>query len=258
MITGKLLGDGGISKQLRRRPRFRFTHWHKDFKWTKYCYKKLVNYIPLNPPVFKKTLDIRLKKGYSLAYVVQSRTSDIICYLYKKWHSKGVKVIPFDLLTKYFNHQSLAWWYMDDGHLKLKNNTPQKIVLSTDSFTPKENQWLINFLYEKYKLSFRLDKENRIIIYDQFQIIYFLNLIKPYLNECMFRKMLPLRPIQYNLTRRRTSLYLPQSIHITSPTAEINHQLKHLPQIVKAYKAGLFYVTYEKSLFLSTNKKQKS
>ena|SRR5690625_34416 len=73
-IIGKLLGDGGITKQYRRKPRLRFTHTARDFQWINYCYHKLKNDIPLNPPKFKKVIDERLANGYSLANYVQSKT----------------------------------------------------------------------------------------------------------------------------------------------------------------------------------------
>src|SRR5690625_483174 len=208
LIIGKLLGDGSITKQKGRRPRFQFTHMHTDYGWSKHCYRQLSCSIPLNPSAYKKTIDSRLVKGYSLSYYVQSRTSKVICYLRGKWYSDSGKIIPFNLLHKYFNKQSLAWWYMDDGYLKKDKNKPQKIVLSTESFTKHENKWLINFLNKKYHLSFRLDKQNRIILYDQFQILYFLTLVYPYLHKSMHRKIIPYQYINYNIPSRRTTIYL--------------------------------------------------
>lgn len=38
---------------------------------------------------------------------------------------------------------------MDDGHLKQSGNIPQKIILSTESFTPYENKALMDFLLKK-------------------------------------------------------------------------------------------------------------
>lgn len=258
MIIGKLLGDGSITKQEGRRPRFQFTHMHTDFTWCQYCYEKLSPSIPLNPPVYKKTIDPRLVKGYSLSYYVQSKTSNIICYLREQWYADFGKVIPISLIENHFNKQSLAWWYMDDGHLNIEKNIPRKIILSTDSFTDEENKWLINFLHQKYHLAFRLDKQNRIILYDQFQIIYFLNLIKPYLHESMHRKIQRYRNIKYNLPSRRTTIYLPSSIKISSPTADINDALEYLTHIIAQYKAGLFYNKYQKGLFNKENAKLNS
>lgn len=163
-IIGKLLGDGSITKQEGRKPRFQFIHTSKDFGWCNYCYEELLDLLPLNPPKYKKIIDPRLKQGYSLSYYVQSRTADIITYLRSEWYSESGKVIPFNMISKYFNEQSLAWWYMDDGHLKQTAKRPEKIILSTESFSNFENNWLINFLQEKYDLQFHLDKQNRYFI----------------------------------------------------------------------------------------------
>lgn len=258
LIIGKLLGDGSVTKQKGRRPRFQFTHVHTDLDWSQYCYEHLSHSIPLNPPAYKKTIDPRLVKGYSLSYYVQSKTSNIICYLRKKWYSDTGKILPFNLINKYFNNQTLAWWYMDDGHLKIRKNTPQKIILSTDSFTTEENEWLINFLYKKYRLSFRLDKQNRIVLYDQFQIIYFLNLVKPYLHESMHRKIIPYKNIKYKLPSRRTTIYLPASIEITSPTRQINTAFYILPYVIDSYQKGSFYKKYHDFLFNRQNVQPKS
>src|SRR5699024_2664434 len=133
-ITGKLLGDGCVTKQSGRKPRFQFIHAAVDYDWSNYCYHKLKSDIPLNPPRFKKVIDNRLVKGYSTSYYVQSRTSKVITFLRNQWYPTGKKIIPFSLLNKYLSEESLAWWYMDDGHLKIANNTPQKVILSTQSF----------------------------------------------------------------------------------------------------------------------------
>lgn len=57
MMVGKLLGDGSITIQQGRKPRFQFTHTNVDFKWSEYCYNQLCAFIPLNPPKFKHNID---------------------------------------------------------------------------------------------------------------------------------------------------------------------------------------------------------
>lgn len=39
-------------------------------------------------------------------------------------------MIPFDFLYKYLNEEALAWWYQDDGHLKIYNDIQRKIIFS--------------------------------------------------------------------------------------------------------------------------------
>jgi len=258
IIIGKLLGDGSITKQNRRKPRFQFTHVFPDYAWSQYCYENLVEFIPVNPPKYKKTIDRRLKRGYSESFYVQSKTDSIITFLRSVWYVDGTKVIPFQLIQNYFNEQTLAWWYMDDGHLKIKDNTPQKIILSTDSFTQAENKWLINFLHDKYHLNFRLDKQNRIILYDQFQIHYFLYLITPYLHKSMHRKFISFSYLMRRLPTRRTTIYLPSTIEIQSPTKEINHFLYYLSNLIDLFKDGKLYSKLQSEIYQKYRLSKKS
>lgn len=86
LICGKLLGDGCITKQEGRKPRFQFIHRKEDFHWSFHCYEILKNHLPLNPPKYRKIIDHRLAKGYSESYVVQSRTYPLITELYSIWY----------------------------------------------------------------------------------------------------------------------------------------------------------------------------
>ncbi|MBT2218424.1 endonuclease [Virgibacillus dakarensis] len=243
-IIGKLLGDGSITQQKGRKPRFQYTHCDKDYEWNLYCYKNLKNYIPLNSPKYKKVYDSRLETGFSTSYYTQSRTSDLITYLWKSWYPNLTKQIPFQLLEEYLSTESLAWWYMDDGHLKQKNNKPKKIILSTESFTENENKFLANLLLRKYSLAFKTDKQNRLILYNQFQIYYFLHLVHPYIHNSMFRKTINQFHITFAVKSKRTTLYLSENIHLERPTLEINLALHKLDALIKEYKTGTFYLNY--------------
>jgi len=88
-ITGKLLGDGSLTQQRDRKPRFQFTHMAKDYEWSLFCYLKLRTHLRLNPPRFRKTWDSRLKKGYFTAYYTQSKTSDLTTSLRNAWYNKS-------------------------------------------------------------------------------------------------------------------------------------------------------------------------
>lgn len=258
MMIGKLLGDGGINQQEGRKPRFQFTHIHSDFEWSNYCYHHLSTYLPLNPPKYKKTIDSRLAKGYSLSFYVQSKTSSITSYLRSVWYPTGKKILPYELITNYFNEISLAWWYMDDGHLKTEKNIPKKIILSTESFTEIENKWLIHFLHSKYSLKFRLDRQNRIVLYDQFQIHYFLSLVFPYFHHCIYRKIPLFCNVVCHVVSRRTTIYLPAPITLSSPTNDINAVLNYIPDMIIQFKQGMFYKKYFNILFNTEPKPLKS
>ncbi|WP_391208025.1 endonuclease [Psychrobacillus sp. L4] len=230
LMCGKLLGDGCITKQDGRKPRLQFMHRTEDFGWVKHCYIQLRDYIPLNPPAYKRLIDTRLRNGFSESFFVQSKTDPIITGLYELWYPEGKKKLPFQFIEKYLNHQALAWWYQDDGHLKKVNNTVQKVILSTDSFSCEENSWLIQLLLNKFKLKFSQDGQNRLILYDQFQIIYFLHLIAPFLHESMNRKSLPKQPLRR--IAKRTTIYIPSKFKLEKPTREINEKLNLLSTLL--------------------------
>ncbi|MHA7138070.1 endonuclease [Rossellomorea arthrocnemi] len=254
MVCGKLLGDGCIVKQEGRNPRFQFINSIRDKEWCYYCYSKLKDYLPLTGLHYKRIEDDRVQAGYTESYYVQSRTHDHITNLRSIWYKNQKKVLPIDFLMKHLTPLALAWWYQDDGHLKKDSTIPRKIILSTESFTPAENNQLCQLLKDKYSLLFSIDKQNRILLYDQFQIRYFLYLISPYLHPCMYRKTITSCKIYNPISNlKRTTIYLPSHIKIVSPTREINEKLSVLPDIFTAIKDGDFY-TNELLTFIESTK----
>lgn len=163
-ITGKLLGDGCLIKQKNRKPRFQFIHSIKDKEWAITCYNQLENYLPFAPPTYRKVIDERIINGFTERVEVQSRTHPFFTKLESLWYCNRVKTIPLQLLEQYLNEEALAWWYQDDGHLKMNKGIPEKIILSTDNFTNKENQQLTNILRKKYQLCFSIDGQNRLVL----------------------------------------------------------------------------------------------
>lgn len=232
VLCGKLLDDGSMVKSANRKPRFQFTHCKQDLSYCQHCFELLSQILPLNPPPYKKNIDPRLIAGFSESFYVQSRTSEILTYLYDLWYTNSIKTIPFSFLKSNFTDRTLAICYQDDGHLKQKNGLIKKIVLSTDSFSAEENQLLIEFLCSKYSLHFALDAQNRLLLYDQYQIILFLQIVDPHIHPSMNRKRRP--PFSPKDIPERTTVYLPADISPLRPTAEINEQymkLSHLTEL---------------------------
>ncbi|WP_191560068.1 endonuclease [Metabacillus idriensis] len=229
LLTGKLLGDGNLTNETAKRPRLRFSHSIKDFGWCFHCYEQLSHNLPLTPPVYRKLSDTRIAAGYSEQYYVQSKTSLIFDHLKPLWYKERKKVLPFDLIKKTLTPLALAWWYQDDGHLKIKDSTPQKIILSTDSFDPAENIFLKKILLDLFNLKFNTDGQNRLILYDQKQIFSFLRIVRPYIHESMLRKTIHSQHKQpFFETSKRTTIYLPASLRIIKPTEEIHGALEKL------------------------------
>ncbi|REB08865.1 endonuclease [Sporosarcina sp. BI001-red] len=225
-MCGKLLGDGCIVQQEGRKPRFQFIHRLEDEQWSEYCYEKLKPYIPLALPFYRKTMDPRMTKGYTESIMVQSKTSAIITELRTIWYPNDIKQLPFSFIQTHLNAEALAWWYQDDGHLNIHNGVMKKIILSTDNFSSEENSTLIQLAYKKFNLRFAIDAQNRLLLYEQAQIIRFLQIVSPYLQPSMSRKAhypIPIKPIA-----NRTTVYLPQDFKLIRPTQEINDSLRHL------------------------------
>ncbi|MBT2693677.1 endonuclease [Bacillus sp. ISL-55] len=232
LINAKLLGDGNLTIEGTKQPRFRFQHSYADRGWCHFCYARLSNCIPINSPKYKKNIDLRINAGFSETFYVQSKTAPVFTLLKNSWYAGKKKVVPLQLIERTLIPQALAWWYQDDGHLVWKNGSPQKIILSTDNFTLEENLSLIKILRELFHLEFSLDSQNRLCIYDQPQIRYFLYLVEDFIHFSMARKMPlysqiapPIKKMQ-----RRTTIYLP--FKLTTPTKEIREILsKFNPEI---------------------------
>src|SRR5690606_3855602 len=191
-------------------------------------------FIPLNSPKYKKVIDSRVNAGFTESFYVQSRTCEIITFLESIWYKDRIKQLPIEFINLYLNAEALAWWYQDDGNLKQDNGIPRKIILSTDNFLPEENQILINLLKQKFLLHFSLDGQNRLILYDQFQILYFLRLVEPYIHSSMKRKQIV--HSQPKQLAKTTTIYLPSYYHIKRPTSEINSKLDRLDLLLNMVK----------------------
>jgi hypothetical protein len=259
LIFGKLLGDGNLTIEKHRKPRFRFQHCYSDLEWGYHCYNSLKSFIPLSPPQKRITSDPRLIKGYSESVYVQSRTSLLFILLCQIWYQDNKKIIPFDILSLIFDEVGLAWWYQDDGHLSVCNNKVKKIILSTDNFSEAENELLIKLLKQKFNLSFSIDGQNRLCLYDQQQILYFLHIVDPYIHFSMNRKKYQLDNMDQSsiipLTKR-TTISLPLVITIKSPTKDITTIIEHIN--LESFIHNWFNIWYlEKSLLLKNSDMKK-
>lgn len=247
-ITGKLLGDGGITKQKGRKHRFQFTHCAKDKEWSEHCYIYLSKYLPLTEPKYNKITDSRLRKGYSERYMCQSKTSPLVSFLHEQWYTNK-KMIPFHLISDHMSQEAIAWWYQDDGHLKMEDGKPSKVILSTESFSEEECLNLIDILSRKYNLMFSLDGQNRLILYNRASIYYFLFLISSFHHTSMSRKMFKQKLVINPSIPKRTTISLPASIILTKPTKQINQKLEHLTKIIESLEKRKFYDWYHWTLF---------
>ena len=232
LINGKLLGDGSLTIEGNKQPRFRFQHRYEDKEWCHFCYNSLRSCIPINSPKYKKDTDPRLKSGFSESVYVQTKTSPVFTLLKSFWYEGKKKVLPLKILEHTLNAESLAWWYQDDGHLVWKNGIVKKVILSTDNFSTEENKGLIKLLKTLFHIEFSIDGQNRICLYDQPQIMYFLYLVEDYIHPAMSRKLPALILTNKHIypLQKRTTIYFPYKL--TKPTRKIKELLSTLnPEI---------------------------
>ncbi|MCM3771764.1 endonuclease [Priestia aryabhattai] len=250
MIVGKLLGDGNISIEKGRRPRFRFSHCLKDKEWVFGCYEQLRDHIELSFPKYRKVIDQRLKNGYSESYYSQSKVGEVSSLLKEIWYPHGKKALPVEFINAHFSPLTLAWWYQDDGSLKVSNSSIKKIILATNSFSNQENKKLIEILFTNLHLSFSLDSQNRLVIYDQKQILYFLSLVSEFIHPCMSRKVnIPKTKSPSFQSNKRTTITLPLTILVTSPTKDLRYFLSYLPKLLPQLKNRVTYHHFFKHQF---------
>jgi hypothetical protein len=256
-VLSLLLGDGNLTIEKHRQPRLRFQHCYLDREWCSYCYNSLKTFIPLAPPKKRVTSDPRLIRGYSVSVYVQSRTCPLFVSLKQLWYQGNKKVIPFEILSMLIDEAGLAWWYEDDGHLKIDNNKVRKIILSTDNFSKEENDNLIELLKQKFNLSFSLDGQNRLCLYDQVQILYFLHTVKPYIHFSMVRKIYQhLDTIDQSLfpQMKRTTISLPDTVSIISPTQDIINIIKQIDKDTFIHNWFNIWYQEKSSIFNSSDK----
>jgi len=111
-------------------------------------------------------------------------------------------------------------------------------------------------LQEKFYLSFKLDSQKRLILYDQPQIYYFLKLIEPYLHPCMNRKSICDEQTPQLTESKRTTIYLPEQLLLQRPTKEINEQLLCAQKILhQLEKRQIFLNFYRFSHSLLSDKR---
>jgi len=85
--------------------------------------------------------------GYGDTLKINTILFDNLCAWRDIFYPKGKKVIPRDLVRKYFSEVSLAALYMDDGSI---NDRMNAIKISTYSFTYDDVLWLCNFFYTQF------------------------------------------------------------------------------------------------------------
>lgn len=185
IIRGSLMGDGALSKSQNEKSfgvRFRIGHGKKQkdyLLWKSKFFGNISHLISTG-----KAGDVRfnltpLPELYNLRQII-----------YTGKH----KFLPADFVAS-LTPLSLAIWYMDDGHLDIrdKQKTKGRIQICVEAMHPESRNLLLDYLKSKYDISSRVGYcgGKAVLTVDQKNTEKFLSLVARYIHPSMSYKLLP-------------------------------------------------------------------
>lgn len=146
LVYGTLLGDGAICypNSYSRFPRIAWTHGVQQREWMEYKAERLSS---LRPKLW-----ILPNRGYGeFSISCSTACHPQLCEVFDIVRpNRGSKVISPEWLAR-ITSEGLAWWYMDDGSLRLSPEGSPQIQLHTEGYPADANQqlaaWLTNLGY---------------------------------------------------------------------------------------------------------------
>ncbi|PIC56261.1 hypothetical protein CSV80_15640 [Sporosarcina sp. P12(2017)] len=232
LLCALQLGSGRIMSSVTNHKYFRFTFNTKHSEWAHSCYQQLQSYVPDFLIKKEQTKDTRSKFSFTERVVIESTPCATAEALYSAWYQNASKGIPLEFVEQYMTAQTLAWWYQECGHLKVKENgTLEKLILSTEQWTEDELRLLQYVINIKFNFLFAIDGQRRLILYDQLQIKYFLGMVAPWIHPVFSYKIKNVevrKPVA-----KRTTIRLSKQISIPSPTEEINQMIQQYASSIK-------------------------
>lgn len=164
LLVGIILTDGWLNKNNNSNTRFYFKQALAKFEYFWYVYTKISHYCYATPILKNAPLNGKIFYG------VQLCTRSYPCFnrLYYKFYVNNKKIVLQDIYD-YLNYECLAHMIQCDGS-RIKTVVNGKtynnhIRLNTQSFTLKDNIFLMNILTIKFNINCTLHKErNKYII----------------------------------------------------------------------------------------------
>lgn len=195
IIVGLLLGDANMQVFQKTEPitaaRLRILHSVKQLEYLEHkkdlldCYIRQKNILYFH--------EKREGKTYTKCYL-NTETLKQFAFFYHSFYRKDPitgkvsKIVP-KLIHRYLEPITLAYWYMDDGSLKWKNNS-KAVRICTDSFLKSEVERLVLILNKKYDLKASTFKaRSRLRIYIPNTNGEFSDLIKDFIHPSMVYKV---------------------------------------------------------------------
>ena len=115
VLIGSVLGDGFLQATGKRNARLRLEHSAKQKSYLEWKYEVLKNFMQA-PPKYLERLNPVWKRTY-FYYRCQTHSTPYLGKLRRLFYDGSDKIIPVNIQSLFKAPQSLAVWYMDDGHL---------------------------------------------------------------------------------------------------------------------------------------------
>lgn len=183
ILVGCLLGDGNMRRNgYDTGPYFSCSHSlkQKDYLLYKSSFFEDIVRVKEN---YRKTPNKITGKYYS-DITMYLKVNSTLNFIYESFYINKKKIIPFNLLEKYYTPLALAIHFMDDGS---KHGT-SGYMLATCSFSKEDCNNFIIFLKNKYNIESSLQFNNKIYIKSKSKET-FKNLIQEYVCESMTYKL---------------------------------------------------------------------
>lgn len=195
IVRGSLLGDGALSISASNNlgTRFRMGHGIKQARYLKWKASFFLN--------IKQSITSREENVKHGAAVFCDLTPLAELYpLRKSMYLDGHKFLDPEFISG-LTPLSLAIWYMDDGHLDIRESGQARIAICVEAIEAKSREYLKAHLENKYGIAVRLGKqgEKAVLFFDQDNSDKFMQLVRRYIHPSMKYKLLPQHRYYFNL-----------------------------------------------------------
>lgn len=200
LLVALCLGDGCLRKPQGKKQSVQLEIGH-SIKQLEYCtYKRDLVYNIIGdksklPKISIRKVNYKNKEYDTCRFV---KTFDYFSYIRKLLYPNGKKAISRKILDM-LSLEGIAIWYMDDGSCYFKESPKDghsiciDLRIATDCFSSEEHDIIVKYFREVWGINFYKFYSKSRDVYciraNKEAAIKFINLIKPYVIECMQYKI---------------------------------------------------------------------
>jgi recombination protein RecA len=243
VIRGGLMGDSALSRKVRNPEailsgvRYRMGHGPQQSAYLEWKTSLFAN-IPMSRSVDEKgnvfadftplpELNELRTEVYGPQFL-RAEEDDVL-----KPNSRRKKNFSWDYL-KQLTPLSLAIWYMDDGHLDIRNEsgTSGRIQICIQAMAPETRERVVQYLRDTWDLDVwdTSIRGKSILVFSKQAAEEFQRLIAPYVHPSMDYKLLPQFRVQFNLEPSFDEME-----YVLAPTALVKADKKPLTQSMQRF-----------------------